>query len=252
MPDLLDPATFDRAKPLVLARGETINGHDLVAGTTVELVDEETDARAQLTEQQAVRLWAGGTLIYADRALPTPVESPRQMAERVTVLEPMGNGQFLLRAPWLGEGEIIKGAEKAGNRRREVVEEGVAKYQSLAESAGLDAAVAEVGGVPDGFEIAEVGSNGYYEINGPGLDEPEKVRGRANAEARMAELRAAAAAEQGQSGAATPPAIPTAEVPEPAGNQGGLALTDGLMGVDTSAPGPQGPDSDAADHDGTA
>lgn len=49
--------------------------------------------------------------------------------------------------------------------------------------------------VPSGAFTLTHTSFGNYEITGPGLDEPERVKGKANAEARLAELEAAAKAD---------------------------------------------------------
>lgn len=209
---------FDSTRPLVMARGTTVNGHALARGTEVGIVEEQTADRALLTSAQAHQLFRSGVLVYADRVYATPVETPRQMAERMTVLEPLGEGRFMLHAPGR-DSESIKGPDKAAERRAEVVNEIEARYRETAEQAGGEAAAASILQT-DGFELTEAGSNGYYQITGPGLEEPEKVRGKANAEARLAELRAAAAT----SGPAAP-AVASAEVAETAGAQGGTPVS---------------------------
>ena len=184
---MLDPRTFDRTRPLAMGKFATIHGHDLNVGAPVKIVDGEPENPGDLTLDEATHLWAGGRIVYSEMARPTAVETPEQAAERLTDMEPLGDGKFLIRAPWLTESLTITGEEAAQTRRGEVVEEGVALYRNTAEVAGEDAAAGAIGG--DGWSMTEAGSNGYYEITGPGLDQPEKVRGKANAEQRLAELR---------------------------------------------------------------
>lgn len=72
------------------------------------------------------------------------------------------------------------------------------------ESALLDASeAARV--IPSPFEAREAGSNGVYEITGPGI-EPYKIRGKANAEAEVERLNGKASPE--------PVEVPTAPAGE--------------------------------------
>jgi hypothetical protein len=185
----LDPAAFDPTRPLAIARHGTLNGHVLHAAAPVKVVDEPA-APGDLLHDDAARLWAAGRIVYAEDARPTPVEKPEQAARRLTVVEPLGDDKHLIRAPWLREGEIVTGTEATALRRDAVIAQGIELFGTTAEISGETAAANALGG--DGFVITEAGSNGYYDITGPGLTEPERVRGRANAEARLAELRGAA------------------------------------------------------------
>lgn len=178
--------TFDKAKPLVMSRFGTLRGHALNAGAPITIVDDPS-GRGEVTEAEAELLWNGGRLVYAGEARPTPVESPEDAAERLTVMEPLEPGLFLIRAPWLGEGERVQGREAADKRRAEVVQAGIDLHRETAEAAGTGAAAAALGNT-DGFFMSEVGSNGYYDVGGPGI-KTERVRGKANAEQRLAELR---------------------------------------------------------------
>jgi hypothetical protein len=182
--------TFDKAKPLVMARFGTLRGHALNAGAPVTIA-AKPEGRGEVTEAEAELLWNGGRLVYAAEARPTPVESAEDAADRLTVMEPLEPGLFLIRAPWLGEGERVQGREAADKRRAEIVQAGIDLHRNTTEVAGSGAAAAALGNT-DGFVMTEAGSNGYYEITGPGI-EPERVRGRANAEQRLAELRGEAA-----------------------------------------------------------
>ena len=181
--------TFDKSKPLVMARFGTLRGHALNAGAPLTIVDDP-EGPGEVTEDEAELLWGGNRITYADEARPTPVESPEDAAERLTVMEPLEPGLFLIRAPWLGEGERVQGREAADKRRAEVVQAGIDLHRKTADVAGSGAAAAALGNV-DGFAMTEAGSNGYYDITGPGI-EPERVRGKANAEQRLAELRGVA------------------------------------------------------------
>lgn len=184
---MLDPRTFDRTRPLAMGKFATIHGHDLNVGAPVKIVEGEPEKAGDLTLDEATHLWAAGRVVYSEMARPTAVETPEQAAARLTDMEPLGDDKFLIRAPWLTESLTITGAEAAHSRRDDVIAEGVSLYRNTAAVAGDEAAAGAIGG--DGWSMTEAGSNGYYEITGPGLDQPEKVRGKANAEQRLAELR---------------------------------------------------------------
>jgi hypothetical protein len=215
---------LDPTRPLVMTTGANVNGHDLMQRTAIEIVEEESDKPRELTVVQAEQLLNRGVLIYADRAVATPVETPRQTAERLADREELENGRVLIRAPWLTESEqVAKGA--ADKRYAEVVEAGEQLYrETLAGGGPVEAAVLAVTAT-DGISVEETGSNGYYTVTAPGR-EPEKIRGRQNAEDRAAELRSEIAAEtsppvdsgSGQQGSET--------VGQTAGEQGGSPITD--------------------------
>lgn len=186
----LDPSQFDPTRSLAFARHGTLHGHTLHAAAPVRIVDEPS-LSGELTHDDAVRLWSAGRIVYSEDARPTPVEKPEQAARRLTTIEPIGDDKHLIRAPWLSEGITVTGADKAMLRRDAVIAEGIELYGTTAEIGGEAAAASALGG--DAFTITETGSNGYYDITGPGLVEPERVRGKANAETRVAELRGEAA-----------------------------------------------------------
>lgn len=223
-----DPQTFDSSKPLVMARGAQVNGHPLVKGTPVAIVSDESDRKAELTEEQARILWAGGTLTYFESALPTPVETPRSAAERLTVMEALGDDKFLIRSPVLTEGETVSGADAARKRRSALVDQAVEEHGKAVETAGV-AAGPGVLGAADGFSVTPTG-NGFHKIEGPGLEEPLTVRGREAAGQKVAELRAGQATQQ------EPSVVqPTVEVTPTVGEQGGQPASDAVAGMDTSA-----------------
>jgi hypothetical protein len=221
MPDL---STFDPKRRLVLTSDQLVNGHELSQGRQIAIVDDESDQPGELTEDQAGLLYQQGTLIHSDRAVATPVETPEQYAGRATEVEELDNGNFLIRAPWLGEGEIVP-ASKLDARRQEIVDQGAEAHRQLIEDFGPSAAVAITTGT-DGFGADDKG-NGNFEITGPGIAEPIKIRGKANAEAKISELRAAAAELTLTDQAAGTGTVPgSAEVEATAGEQGGQPITD--------------------------
>lgn len=187
---------FDASKPIVMARFGRLNDHDLNAGAPLMIVAEPAKA-GEVDADTAAQLWASGRAVYAELARPTPVEAPIDAAKREANIETLDGGWFLLRAPWLPEGsEKVQGEQAARDRLAVVIEAGKVYYETLAEgtvvlqgqpSDDTDAAGEQSGAA--GFTMTEAGGNGYYEITGPGLDEPLKVRGKAAAEAKLAELR---------------------------------------------------------------
>lgn len=173
----------------VIATAGLYAGHRLVASHPVKIV-EEPSAPGEFTEAQGQQLLDAGKVVPKSAMRPTPVETPEASVRRLAVLEPMGDDRFLLRAPWLDEAETITGEEPARTRLVEVYDLGLEAYRKAEEIAPL-AGPATIAG-DDGFAMDETGSNGYYTVTAPGKD-PEKVRGKANAETRLAELRAEAA-----------------------------------------------------------
>jgi hypothetical protein len=74
--------------------------------------------------------------------------------------------------------------------------------KQLAHEAAASADDAKTDETVSAFEMTHVGG-GYYAISGPGLDEPERVKGKTEAQVRVAELDAAheaAAAAGGEGG----------------------------------------------------
>ncbi len=181
---------LDPTRKLAAAKFGTLNKHFMHPAEAITIVDEPK-AKGEITAAMAEQLWAGGKIVYAEDALPTPVEKPEQSAERLVEMEVLADGRFMIRAPWLAEAVFETDEQKAAQRRDEAVAEGVALYTTTAAIAGPDAAAGALGGT-DGFAINPVGG-GYYEITGPGLAEPERVRGQENADNRLAELRGEAA-----------------------------------------------------------
>lgn len=189
----LDPSAFDAARAIVMSRSSTVGGHDLRSGEPLTIVDaDEPEGRGEITLDQAKRLWARGLFVYEGDVRPTPVETPQQAALRTIKVDVLDGDVHLIRAPWL-ESEKVQGAEAAAMRVAELVAAG----HPVPDGAPADPVViAQPGAVEppvqqrNRFTVTEAGSNGYFEITGPGLDEPEKVRGKDKAEARAAELEA--------------------------------------------------------------
>ena len=191
---------LDPAINYVTATGGLYGGHTLVATHPVKIVEGEPSKPGEFTAEQAQHLLNAGKILPATDLRPTPVERPEDAVVRLSDVEEIENsGEFLIRAPWLPEGsETVKGRDEAAARLVEVRDEGLTKYRETIESlsgsmspANAQAvAAAEIEG-SDGFSITDDGSNGYYTITGPG-DVSERIRGKANAEKRLAELRAEA------------------------------------------------------------
>lgn len=189
---------FDRDRDLVMNRGALLNGHELIRMAPVVVVDEPTDARGEITEEVAARLWAAGSLDYADELLATPIEDKRTGVAALVTVEDLGSGYHLLRAPWRDEAKKVRGRAKAEQARDDLIEEGMGRVdlrQSLA---------------PSVFQLSEEGSNGWYKITGPGIDgEPLTIRGEQAAMAKRDELEAAhRAAPVGLTGNMAPPPQP--------------------------------------------
>ena len=182
---------FDATLPLVLDRGVTISNFAMVRGEPLQLVAEETpEIKGAVTQDVAERLWAGGIAVYAKDFRPTPVETPREQAEREVQVDDLGKGHSLVRAPWIKAERIEAGPQPIPEpeQEEEVVEPGLPV-------------------VPQDFVAEEDGSNGYYTITGPGLVEPLRVRGAKARDEKLEELRAARAAQD----AKDPPGSATAE-----------------------------------------
>ena len=225
--------TLDANANYVIATGGQFGGHNLTATTPIKIVDEPARP-AEFTAEQAEQLLVAGKIQLADDVRPTPVESPEDAVRRLAEIEAMDEGKFLIRAPWLAEAETVEGKEAAEVRFRNVILEGLKVYQAAEASAAetlSPANAASVAGAAltgsDGFQMIESGSNGYYDVVAPGR-EPERVRGKAKAEARLAELRVEAA---------TPPIEPPVVDPETLDPDGGDAGGTGSDGETDRDPG---------------
>lgn len=152
---MLDPATFDPAQPLVMGRFNTVNGFAITPGDPISIT-EDPKAPGEVTVDSAVRLWSGGTFIYAKDARPTPVESPQDAARRLARMEDLGGGWYLITAPWMGEGEKLQGQEAAQTRFEEVIEAG----QPADFDPATAAANAAAGGASETTEGAGSGESG--------------------------------------------------------------------------------------------
>lgn len=159
-----DPRLFDKTRPLVMARFNSLYEHEMEAGDRLTIVEERGDAKGEVTLDIAIRLWLSGQANYESDWSPTPIETPEQEAERVVEIEPLPGGFYLIRAPWQ-EAEKIRGKANAEARRAEIVERGDTKGVTYVS-----------------------GDDGWYEVSAPWLDEPEKVEGEEAAVKRADEL----------------------------------------------------------------
>jgi hypothetical protein len=167
----LSPKYFDFDRPLVSRKFLTIQGADAEAGTILTGPDAKLDP--PLERGLAMRIWLSGQAVYATEFRPTPQETPQEEAERVVTMEATGGGWYLILAPWLGEGEKIRGKEAAEARYAEIVATGDTKGVTIEG--------------PDG--------GGWYTITAPWLDEPTRIQGNDAAMVELAELRATGAPE---------------------------------------------------------
>ena len=155
-----DPRLFDRTKPLVMARTAQLYEHDVEPGDPLEIVDEPSDAKGEITVDIAMRLWLSGQANYADA--PEAVRVAAQMAAaNPVVVEDLGGGWYAITAPWLAQPEKVQGKDAAEERRQAIADKGDTKGVTV-----------------------EGGDGGWYTITAPWLDEPEKVQGQDAANAR--------------------------------------------------------------------
>lgn len=185
-----NPDDFEPTRLLVMNRGARLLGHDLGQHAAVRIVGNPGTEPGEVDEATARRLWTNGSLDYADEVVATPVEDRRTGLERQITVEELGGSWYLITAPWLTEPAKVQGQTAVEPERQRVLEEALA-----------DADLAPVPNAPDGLTeggtgglslaVAEVGNNGWYEISGPGLAEPIKVRGLEAAEAKKAEIELA-------------------------------------------------------------
>lgn len=198
-----NPESFDRTRQLAMTRGAQLNDHPLGRLAPVRVVDEPTGRPGDIDEELARRLWASGTLDYADEMVATPVEDPRTGVTALVEVDQLGGGWFQVRAPWLDEAVKVQGAEAAEDERLAQIEAGLGKIDLRRPPEQAQ------------FTISEVGSNGWFEVSGPGLAEPLKIRGEQAAMAKRDELARSGPLEAG--GVVEPPAPPPAPGPDVTG-----------------------------------
>lgn len=151
---------FDPKRPLVAARDFTFMGVAYKAGDPFNPEGASDRQRGRQYEARAVNFGEG-------EATDAPVE-------QVTMEGPKG-GRYTITAPWLDEPEVVRGKANAEKRLAELRDEG-----------------APLGFIDGGSAVTvEEKGGGWYEIDAPWLDEPEKVQGRDEAEARQRELHEA-------------------------------------------------------------
>lgn len=192
-----NPQDFDPTRQLAMTRGARLNGHDLGRLAPVRVVEEPTDRPGEIDEPLGRRLWASGALDYADEIVATEVEDPRTGVAALVEIDEVGGGWFYVRAPWLTEAVKVQGREAADKERADLIEQGLGKID-LRRPPETEL-----------YTIAEVGSNGWFEVTGPGLAEPIKVRGEAAAMAKRDELtRTVETPPPGAGGTLQPPPQP--------------------------------------------
>lgn len=192
-----NPEDFDPTRKLAMTRGALLNGHSLARLAPVRVVDDATDRPGEIEEPLARRLWGAGTLDYAEDLVATAVEDPETGVAALIETDDLGGGWYQLRAPWRAEAVKVQGQDKVPAERAKLIKEGLGQI--------------DLRRPPDTqlFTIEEAGSNGYFLVHGPGLDEPLKVRGEQQAMSKRDELeRAAATPPPGAGGNMSPPPPP--------------------------------------------
>lgn len=160
---------FDPKRPLVAARAFRFAGTDYEPGQV--FAPEGADARLLRRQYEARAVNHG-----------EPAESATTEADAdpVQMTGPKG-GRYTITAPWLAEPEVVRGKKPAEDRLAEIRAEG-----------------APLGFIEGGSEVTvEEQGGGWYAVNAPWLEEPEKVQGREAAEARQLELHTAGAPDTG-------------------------------------------------------
>lgn len=149
---------FDPKRPLVAARDFTFMGVAYTTGDPFNPEGASDRLRARQYEARAVNFGEGEA----------------ESTEQVQMTGPKG-GRYTITAPWLDEPETVRGKAPAEKRLAELRAEGP-----------------PLGFIEGGSAVTvEGGEGGWYEVNAPWLDEPEKVQGRDEAEARQRELHEA-------------------------------------------------------------
>lgn len=149
---------FDPNREFVAARGFTFAGAPHAAG---DPFDKAAADRTRLA------------MLYESRMINFAPEDAKP-ADPVTFIQTSG-GYYNVSAPWLDEPIRARGKAK--------MEEAVAQLRAEGPPLGWIA-----GGTQT---TISGGEGGWYEVNAPWLDEPEKVQGREAAEADQAAVREA-------------------------------------------------------------
>lgn len=187
---------FDPTRQLAMTRGALLNGHSLARLAPVTIVSDPT-GRGEVTEEVARRLWAAGTFDYVEDLVATPVEDPETGVSNLIEHDELGGGWHQLRAPWLTEPVKFQGSENLADERAKLVKQGLGQIDLRRPPETLL------------YRIEEAGSNGWFLVHGPGLDQPLKVRGEQAAMAKRDELeRAAETPPPGAGGNMAPPPPP--------------------------------------------
>ncbi len=153
---------FDPKRPLVAARAFTFMGKAYNPGDPFKPEGADDRLRARQYEARAVNHGPDEEAVQA-------------AADPVKMTESEKRHTYLITAPWLDEPITVRGKANAEKRLAEVRAEG-----------------APVGFIDGGSDVTvEGGEGGWYTVDAPWLDEPEKVQGREAAEARQAELHEA-------------------------------------------------------------
>lgn len=146
-----EPRLFDPNLTLIMARQAPLYEHEMMPGDILNIVEERGDSPGDVTLDMAIRLWVSGWANYAagqgGGAEPPQPISPVQ-------IEGGAAGWYMITAPWLPEGERVRGKEAAERRRDEIEAKGDTKGVTVSG-----------------------GDGGWYQVTAPWLEEPERIQG---------------------------------------------------------------------------
>jgi hypothetical protein len=119
---------FDPTRTLVMTAFGSLREHNVHGGAPITIVPSVTDdaPAGHVSAEEAEALWSTGKIIYSEDARPTPVETPEQEANRLTDIEQLDGGWWMIRAPWLEEAIKVQGETAAFARRDEVIADRIA------------------------------------------------------------------------------------------------------------------------------
>lgn len=146
-----EPRLFNPKLTLVMARQVPLYEHEMQPGDELTIMDERGTDPGDVTLDMAIRLWVSGFANYADdQALDADFVHQGSPVR----IEGGAAGWYMITAPWMPEGERVRGKDAAEKRRDEIEAKGDTK------------------GV-----IVSGGDGGWYQVTAPWIDEPDKIQG---------------------------------------------------------------------------
>jgi len=172
----LSPRYFDNARELVSTKFQTVNGASTSPGDTLP---------ADLPHGMRMRLWMSRRAVYADLFTPTPVEEEPDQHDGWASLYDGWAAFALPEARWA----LVPESGLDGNG--EPTEDALAQAEQADTS---DIAVARLTALRAAASLLTVritaGAGGWYTVEAAWLAEPVRIKGKAAAEAKRAEVEA--------------------------------------------------------------